>query len=369
MNKSKIIVIGLILVVLAAIAIFRSQPAKSAAAAGFSPKPALNVNLVRPLTKQVPILLRANGAIAAWQEAIIGAEVAELKLQEVKAQVGDKVHKGQILALFTDESVQTDLAQSRAAVAEAEANLTSAGFNAEHAALVAGSGVLSNQQIQQYYASEKAAAAKLQSAKAQLDAQLLRLKYTKVLASDDGVISARNATIGAVASKGQELFRLIVQNRLELRAEVTAGEIVRIKPGLPVRVSVPELGTINGTVRTPGPILDTQTRNGLVYVDLPNAATKGFRAGMFASCEFDLGSSPALTIPQEALSLREGFSYVFRVEQPQDGVATVSQLKVSLGRRDGDDLEILSGIQPNDQLVASGATFLSDGDRVRLVQP
>lgn len=369
MNKSKIIIIGFILVAAAAIAIFRSQQAKPAEVANLSPKPALNVTLVHPVTKQMPILLRANGAIAAWQEAIIGAEVAELKLQEVKAQVGDKVHKGQVLAVFADESVQTDLAQSRAAVAEAEANLTSARFNAEHAALVAGSGVLSNQQIQQYYASEKAASAKLQSAKAQLDAQLLRLKYTKVLASDDGVISARNATIGAVASKGQELFRLIVQNRLELRAEVTAGEIARLKPGLPVRVSVPEVGTVNGTVRVPSPSLDAQTRNGLVYVDLPTAAAKGFRAGMFASGEFDLGSSTALTIPQEALSLREGFSYVFRVGQPQDGVSTVSQLKVSLGRRDGDDLEILSGIQPTDQLVASGATFLSDLDHVRLVRP
>lgn len=332
-------------------------------------RPALSVSVIQPEFREIPRTLTANGSIAAWQEAIVGAEVGDLHLSEVRVQVGDKVGKGQVLAIFANESVLADVEQSRAVLAEAEANLAEARLNAVRAQKLSRSGSLSGQQIDKYLTGEKTAQAKVQSAKAQLDSQLLRLKYTKVLAGDDGIISSRTATLGAVVSKGQELFRLIRQNRLEWQGEVTAAEMAQIKPGLPVSVTVPNVGSVNGTVRNLSPALDVRNRNGLVYVELPKAADQGFRAGMFAQGDFRLGGSSGLSIPQDALSLREGFSYVFRLGEASAGQAKVSQVKVELGRRSGDNWEILSGVQSSDRLVASGATFLSDGDIVRIVQP
>ncbi|TAN68348.1 MAG: efflux RND transporter periplasmic adaptor subunit [Methylobacter sp.] len=332
-------------------------------------KPALNVNVIQPQSREIPLILTANGSIAAWQEAIIGAEVSDLHLAEVRVQVGETVRKGQVLAIFADETVAAEVAKSRAALAEAEANLAEARLNAERAQSIAGSGALSHQQVNQYLTGEKTAQAKVQSAKAQLDMQLIQLKYTRVLAGDDGIISSRNATLGAVVTKGQELFRMIRQNRLEWRAEVTASEMVKLKPGMSVTVSVAEVGNVTGKVRFLAPDLDTKSRNGLVYVDLPAAADQGLRAGMFAKGEFQLAVSSGLTVPQEAVSLREGFSYVFRLGEPNGDQAKVSQVKVELGRQSEGNLEILSGIRPEDRLVAGGATFLSDGDTVRLVQP
>jgi RND family efflux transporter MFP subunit len=334
-----------------------------------SANPALSVTAVQPVIQEMPLTISANGSIAAWQEAIIGAEVNDLRLAEVRVQVGDSVKKGEVLAVFADEAVLADVAQSRAMLAEAEANLADARLNAERAQQIADSGALSSQQVNQYLTSGKTAQAKVQSAKAQLDAQLLRLKYTRVLAVDDGVISARNATLGAVAAKGQELFRMIRQGRLEWRAELTASEMAQLKPGLAVKVSIPNVGNSNGTIRVLAPSLDTQSRNGLVYVDLPKATNQGFRAGMYAHGEFKIGVSSALTVPQTALSLREGFSYVFSLSETGVGEAKVNQLKVQLGRRHGDSYEILSGLKPADKLVADGSTFLSDGDSVRVIQP
>ncbi len=331
--------------------------------------PALSVTAVQPVMQEMPLSISANGSIAAWQEAIIGAEVNDLRLAEVRVQVGESVRKGEILAVFADEAVLADVAQSRAALAEAEANLADARLNATRAQQIADSGAISSQQVNQYLTSGKTAQAKLQSAKAQLDAQLLRLKYTRVLAVDDGVISARNATLGAVAAKGQELFRMIRQGRLEWRAELTASEMAQLKPGLAVNVSIPNVGASNGKIRVLAPSLDTQSRNGLVYVDLPKASSQGFRAGMYAHGEFQIGVSSALTVPQTALSLREGFSYVFSLSEVGAGLAKVNQLKVQLGRRHGDSYEILSGLKPEDKLVADGSTFLSDGDSVRVIQP
>jgi multidrug efflux pump subunit AcrA (membrane-fusion protein) len=144
--------------------------------------------------------------------------------------------------------------------------------------------------------------------------------------------------------------------------------MAQLRTGIEVSVQIPNVARVDGKVRFLAPTLDTQSRNGLVYVDLPDAAGKGLRVGMFAQGEFHLGGSPGLTIPQDALSLREGFSYVFRLNQQATDQAKVTQVKVQLGRRSGDRFEILSGINPQDRLVASGAAFLADGDIVRVVK-
>jgi RND family efflux transporter MFP subunit len=340
-----------------------TPPAKAQAG-----KPALNVQVVQAELMDLPLTLNANGSVAAWQEAIIGAEVGGLRLIEVKAQIGDKVKKGQLLAEFDQDRVKADVEQSRAALAEAEANLEEARLNAKRVGQVMDSGALSAQQVGQYLTGEKTAEARMRSAKAQLDQQLLRLRHARVLASDDGVISSRTATLGAVVNEGQELFRLIRQNRLEWRAEVTAAELRLLAAGVNVAVEVPDTGKVSGKLRMIGPTLNDQSRNALVYVDIPGASQGGFKPGMFAYGEFQLGKQAALTVPQTALSLREGFSYVFRLGEENGGQARVSQIKVELGRRFGDRVEIVKGITAADKLVATGASFLADGDSVRVVR-
>jgi RND family efflux transporter MFP subunit len=283
--------------------------------------------------------------------------------------VGDPVKKGQVLAVFDREPVEVDVAQGQAALAEAEANLQESRVNAERVRQVIDEGALSAQQVGQYLTMEKTAAARMRLAKAQLDQQLLRLRHTQVVAIDDGVISSRSAVLGAVANAGQELFRLVRQNRLEWRAEVTADELPRLQPGMPAWVEVPDIGQVKGKIRMVGPTLDPQSRNALVYVDLVNALAAGFKPGMFAHGEFQHGSLMALTVPQTALSLREGFSYVFRLAGPvENGVGRVAQVKVTIGRSVGDRVEILSGVSATDPLVAGGSAFLSDGDHVRVVK-
>jgi multidrug efflux pump subunit AcrA (membrane-fusion protein) len=114
-----------------------------------------------------------------------------------------------------------------------------------------------------------------------------------------------------------------------------------------------------------GPTVDPQTRIAIVYVDvnpLPGPAAGSARAGMFARGEFDLGAAPALTVPQPAVVVREGFSYVFRVNPDN----RVSQVKVQIGRIAGDRVQVLSGLTSDMKLVASGGGFLNDGDLVRL---
>ncbi|MFS2019817.1 efflux RND transporter periplasmic adaptor subunit [Massilia sp. CT11-108] len=330
-----------------------------------APRPALTVTTAKPEQSRLPLSFAANGNVAAWQEAVIGSESNGLRLQEVKVNVGDVVKKGEVLAVFDAAPVEADVAQAKAAVQEAEANASAARADAKRARALQSSGALSEQQITQYMTAERTAAARVASAKATLAQQQLRLKYTKIVAPDAGVISARNATVGAVAGVGAEMFRMIRQGRLEWRAEVTAAELPRIKPGQKAVVQAAGGTQVQGRVRTVAPTVDAQSRVALVYVDLPPAlsANAPLKAGMFASGQFALGESAALTVPQQAVAVRDGFAYVFRLNA--DG--RVSQLKVATGRRLGDRVEVTDGLPADALVVTSGAGFLNDGDLVRNV--
>ena len=342
-----------------------ADKAAAARSSGKALKPALTVTTIAPQRADIAVTVQATGSIAAWQEAIVGAESGGLRLAEVRVNVGDAVQRGQVLATFVAESVEADLAQARAALAEAEATFSDARANAVRAREVEGSGALSQQQVAQLLTAEKTAEARLMAQRAQVAAQELRLKHATVLAPDEGSISARNATVGAVVPQGQELFRLIRGDRLEWRAEVTSAEIARIRPGQAVSVTAASGAVMSGRVRVIAPTVDAQTRNALVYVDLPaNAYRSGaFKAGMFARGEFVTGSGAALTLPLQALSLRDGFSYVFTVGADN----RVTQVKVQVGRRAGERVEVIGTLKGDERVVAAGAAFLGDGDLVRVI--
>jgi len=369
-RKQKLLAIALALAALGSLALVsrgQANPANPAGSAG--PRPALTVSVVKPASSDLPLRLAANGNVAAWQEAAVGAEVGGLRLAEVHAEVGDQVKKGQVLAVFAQDIPAAELAQARAAFAEAEATLDDAKTTAARARGIQSSGALSPLQLAQYQTAEATAQARADGARATLALQELRFAHTRVLAPDEGIISARSpaAAVGTVVPAGQELFRLIRRQRLEWRAEVTAAELESLKPGLSVRVTPPGGSAATGTVRSVAPAVDPQTRNALVYVDLPAAAGAGknapFKAGMFARGEFELGKSRGLTLPQEAVVLRDGNSYVFRVK-PDNRVA---QTKVQVGRRVGDRVEILTGLDAAASVAGPGAGFLNDGDLVKVV--
>ena len=322
-------------------------------------KPALTVTITRPATADLPITLSANGNIVAWQEASVGAEANGLRLTEVRVNVGDAVKQGQVLAKFAAETIQADVAQARASLAKAVANAQESSANGDRARRLKPTGAISAQQINQYLTAEQAGKARVQAARATLHAQQLRMQHTQVIAPDSGVISVRMATVGAVVGTGTELFRMIRQGRLEWRAEVMSEELGRMAPGAMATLTAANGRKIQGKVRMVAPTVDPQTRAALVYVDLPKDS--GAKAGMFATGKFELGSSDALTVPQQAVVMRDGFTFVFGMNADR----RVAQIKVATGRRLGDRVEITSGVTPDTVIVASGAGFLNDGDLVK----
>ena len=141
-----------------------------------------------------------------------------------------------------------------------------------------------------------------------------------------------------------------------VRARILSGTLA---PGTLAILTAANGAQIQGRVRIVAPTVDPQTRAALVYVDLPKDS--GATAGMFATGQFELGSSDALTVPQQAVVMRDGFTYVFAINADH----RVAQVKVATGRRLGDRVEITNGMKPDTIIVAGGAGFLNDGDLVK----
>jgi RND family efflux transporter MFP subunit len=323
---------------------------------GRDAEPATNAQVAPALTVTVTSAQRAiwsesvaaSGVIAPWQEASVGAQIGGHQLTEVRVNIGDQVKRGQVLARF-------DTAMLRAEEAQLLARYEQANVNSRRAADLQAAGAISDQEV-------LALATEAKSATALLAAKQLELRYASVVAPDDGVISARTATLGAVASPGQELFRMIRKNRLEWRGELTAAQLEGVAAGQTINLQLPDGSQAQAKVRQIAPSMDTQSRLAIVYADL--APGSHARAGMYVNGEIALAETPALTVPAECVVVRDGRSYVVQLDDA--AMPAVKLLAVTPGRRHDDAIEILSGLSGKERLVRRGAGFLNDGDVVQV---
>lgn len=327
---------------------------------GSAERAALTVNLVQPKTSQVTRSILANGNIAAWQEASVGAELTA-RVEAVSVQVGDKVRRYQELARFATEIAKAEHGQLVAMEHEAEATYADASRAAVRARKLEEDGFMGAQMSSQYYTQEMTAKAKLEQTKAARLASELRLQNAVVRANEDGIISRVDVVVGSLVSAGTPMFRLIQGGRLEWRAEVSSDNLSAIKNGMRVTVDVGSGEQVAGRVRNVAPTVDVQTRAALVYVDLEPSPYA--RAGLYASGSIHTGEGQALLVPQSALVLRDGFSYAMKVGADK----RVQQTVVQIGRRQGDMVEVLSGLQASDRVIATGGAFVSDGDSVNVL--
>jgi RND family efflux transporter MFP subunit len=328
-------------------------------------RPALTVVTTALQSAQWMKSLTANGSVVAWQEAVIGAEVTGVRIIDVLVNVGDQVKKGQLLASLAMDSVQANEAESQALLKESEAVLAEVSANAARMRKLREVGFVSAQQAEQAISNEMTAQARLDAQRAKYKASAFRLSQVKILAPDSGIISARAATVGTLTQPGVELFRLIRQGRLEWHAELTADEMGLIRKGMDVDLLSVQGKALHGKVRAIAPAINPQTRYGQVFADLPQ--NSGLVAGMFARGSFHLGkkAAPIWVLPQSAVVLRDGGAYVFLV----DAQMRVRERKVSIGRRNGDQIEIVAGLEPGVPVVESGGAFLVEGDVVRVTGP
>ncbi|HSD39498.1 MAG TPA: efflux RND transporter periplasmic adaptor subunit [Rhodocyclaceae bacterium] len=321
------------------------------------PQPPRAVVLVTARTEMWPDEVEVYGNIMPWQETHIGTEIGGLRLISVRANVGDVVKKGQVLAQLNPTSVEAELEATNAQLMEAQAALAQADATLTRAKRLAPSGGVSQQEMTLYETQKQTAEARLNATRARVKTQELKLESTTLVAPDDGVISSRSASEGAIIQAGSELFRLIRYGRLEWRAEVKADVLLQLSPGQEITLDSPLGDSVKGRVRQIAPTIDLTTRTGLVYVDLP--ANTHFKAGFQASGTLAL-KRKALNLPASAVRHDEKGDQVFTV----NAANKVEANKVQLGRTVDSRIEIVSGLNGRTGVIARDVEALKAGDTV-----
>jgi HlyD family secretion protein len=323
---------------------------------------ALTVTATTLAATQIARGVTANGTIQAWQEIVVGPEVGGYLVAAVNVEVGDRVRKGQELVRLAEDLLASDVASKRANLEQAQASQENAASAYRRAHSLSGSGALSQSDLDKLRSEELAARARVAVTQADLQGAELRLRHTRVTAPDDGVISARSVNVGQVAQVGAEMLRLLRKGRVEWRAEIPESRMREIRVGQKVQLTTADGARLEGKVRAIAPTIESATRAGLVYVDIPSSSGAA-RPGMFARGEILLQQSMANMAPVSSVVIQDGYSYVFVVTDQQ----LVARRRVETGSVKDKQIEIVSGVQPGERIVDKGAGFLKDGDRVEVV--
>ena len=334
-----------------------------------SQKPVLAVETVTPSQSNLSKDLTADGTISPENTSNVSGKVEGVAIDRVLVKEGDLVKKGQVLAIFDTDAIQQQLTQSQAELAEAESNYNLAKKDAERVLPLLDIGAISQQEADRYRATAEQAAASVAASRARLNNQNINLRNAKVTAPVTGVISEKTANVGSIPGP-EPLFTIIEDGKLEWQAQVDPNKVGEINIGTPVEVSLPNNKSVTGKVTRISPTAEDGSRQITIYASLarhPNA-----RAGMYQRGTFKLGNNTKTTIPVSAVVTQDGYDYVMQVKAIKDEnrktIHRVSRVKVKLGERQGDRVELLEPLSGNATIVRQGGSFLTDGDIVRIAE-
>lgn len=347
-----------LVVVLAVACGKKAEPAAAAAATGSA---SLAVALVHAEQRPVERSVAASGPVSAWEEMQLGVELSGLRVTALHADVGQHVRKGEVLLEIDHRTLDSDLRQAEASAAEADAGIKLAKINLWRGEEMAKSQLISASALDNLRAALVQAQARAATTGAQRDGVRMRRNFAALRAPDDGIISKRMVQPGQVVMAGAELLRLIRQGRLEWRPELAEADLAQVRVGATVLVRDASGRTVSGQVRAVSPGVDTSTRTGTVYADLPEPGA--LKAGTFVEGRIVTSVSNGLLVPTAALVMRDGYAYVFTV----DAKNIANRVRVRVGAAQDGQTEIIDGLAPGAAVVATGAGFLGDGDRVRVV--
>lgn len=349
------------------------------------------ISVVKATPAEFRETVLVSGSLVAREEILVAPEIEGLRVVELFADEGTKVRKGQVLARLVSEQLDAQMAQNDASLArntaaiaqaksgivQAEARAKEAQAQLDRAEPLKKSGYISGSTYDQRESAAATAASQViasndalkstEADRAIVEAQRRELEWrrsnTEVKAPADGVVSRRNARIGAMATAvGEPMFRVISNSEVELDAEVVETDLVKVKEGQKVHISAAGADDIQGTVRLVSPEIDKSTRLGRVRVFL--GPRPDLKIGAFARGSIETQQSHGIGLPATAINFGLDGAHVQIVKGD-----IVQRRAVKTGLTSGDLVEIVEGVVADELAVARAGTFLRDGDKIHPVEP
>lgn len=319
-----------------------------------------------------------TGALRAKETVEVSPRIAG-RITELKVDTGQQVARGAHIASIEDDELEQQVARSRAAIAvvdatiaQRQAELTNAKADLDRRQQLVNSGLLPRQELEAAETRHQVASAQLELARAQRrqsEAELreltIRQGQTRIYAPISGVIAVRHVDLGAMVTSTTPVVTIVNISTMIMDANATERDIARLKVGMGATVKIDSLGGMEfpGRIMRIAPLLDPQTRNGKVEIEIQNRGGQ-LKGQMFARVELDLGlAREALLIPRDALIYRGEQPGVFSIEND-----TAHFIPLETGLTKEDQVEVLSGLEAGQTVITAGANLLKDGDRVRLAR-
>ena len=307
--------------------------------------PTAQVRVQAVESKQETTSVEVAGTIRARLSATLEASVSG-RIEAMPVLLGQRVKQGQLIARLNAAEIKARLDQAQASLEQAERdwNRTSELFK--------------NQAVTR--SEYERAEARQRVAKASVAEAGAMMAYVEVVAPFDAVVTRKLTDVGDLATPGKPLIEIEDPSLLQLDADVPESLAARIEQGAELKIRAESLKTdAHGKVAEIAPAADRASRTFRVKVDLP--ADSGLRSGQFARLLIPTGERSTLCVPASAVIERGQLEIVFVAI---NGRAQLQLVKT--GKRDGDRIEILSGLEPGDSVVIEGAGLLRDGQPVEV---
>ena len=320
----------------------------------------MQARVVESKQQQVSLNLRSTGTVHARETAVVSAQVVG-RIQQVLVREGDSVRAGQTMVVLDDAALRASANQAEAGVkaaqdeqVAAQTDATLAASTLERYRQLQTEKSVSPQEMDEVAQRAGAASARLEAVRAQTEAARAQesgahtmLGYSRLVAPFAGVVTARMADPGTLASPGVPLLQVDQAGALQLQATVDESAIGAIHKGMKAQVAIDGTSSadITGTVAEIDPAADPASHSFLVKIDMP--ASSQLRAGMYGTAEFANGVRQAIVVPRSAVVSRGSLVCAYVLDA--NGIAQLRYL--TLGAQQGNLVEVLSGISPGEKLV------------------
>jgi len=282
--------------------------------------------------------------------------------------IGSHVKKGQLLAVIASPEVDKQLAQAKSDLATAEANASYAKTQAVRYQELLKSNAVTQQDTDNFTTQAASTRTEVQSALANVERLEQLVGFEKIYAPFDGTITARNVDIGTLINSGTslELFHLSQESVLRVYVNVPQIYSPACVPGVEATLTLAEYPgkVFSGKIVRTAKAIDPTSRTLLVEVDVKNP-TGELYPGAYAQVHFKLQNTrPTLILPVSTLMFR---SEGLRIGVVENG-NTAKLLPITIGRDNGDTVEVVEGLSPDDEVIQSPPDSLIDGEKVQVVQ-
>jgi RND family efflux transporter MFP subunit len=318
------------------------------------------------------------GTVRAAQTSPLSAQLLA-NIVEIRASEGAQVRKGEILVVLDSAQARAGLERAQAGERAAEQELAAASADYELASATLHryeslfeKKSVSPQEFDEVKGRHQAASARrgqaeagLRQAQASVAQAATLLEFTRIRAPFDAVVTEKRAEVGMLAAPGMPLLVVEDTRRLRLEATVNETDITAVRLNQPVAVVVDALGAneLSGRVAQIVPAAEAASRSFLVKIDLPGDAR--LRSGLFGRARFARGKRSALLVPQAAGVKRGQLDGVYVV----GGEGTARLRFVTLGKPLGEQVEVLSGLEAGERIVAAPGERDLAGKRVESGRP